>query len=263
MSLGANDVANSWATSVASRSLTLVQAMIGASIMEFCGALGVGARVADTIRTGVVDPELFSETPGMLMLGMTCAVVASSIWLTIATSIGMPVSTTHSIMGGVIGMGVATIGAKQVTWVAPPDSQGTEWIDTGVVSVFCAWIIAPGLSGGFAAIIFTITKYGVMLRSNPVMKAFVCIPIYFSITAMLLAMLLIWKGGGYEVNLDQGGIAGAIIGTGLGFGLLITIFLMPWLWRVVVKDDWQLRWWHIFQGPLLLKRGEVPPPPPR
>jgi solute carrier family 20 (sodium-dependent phosphate transporter) len=101
--IGANDVANSWATSVASRSLTLIQAMMLASVMEFAGAFGVGARVADTIRTGVVDPDLFENNPPMLMLGMTCAVIASSIWLTIATSVGMPVSTTHSIMGGVIG----------------------------------------------------------------------------------------------------------------------------------------------------------------
>jgi sodium-dependent phosphate transporter len=86
--------------------------MILASIMEFAGSVGVGARVADTIRTKVVDTTLYKDDPAMLMLGMVCAVTASSIYLTFATRIGMPVSTTHSILGGVIGMGVASVGAN-------------------------------------------------------------------------------------------------------------------------------------------------------
>jgi sodium-dependent phosphate transporter len=85
--------------------------MVLASIMEFAGSVGVGARVADTIRTKIVKTSLFNEDPALLMLGMVCAVVASSIYLTFATKVGMPVSTTHSIMGGVIGMGVAAVGA--------------------------------------------------------------------------------------------------------------------------------------------------------
>ncbi|RYP69035.1 hypothetical protein DL770_008313 [Monosporascus sp. CRB-9-2] len=259
--IGANDVANSWATSVASRSLTLFQAMIGASIMEFAGAFGIGARVADTVRTGIVSPDLFESEPSVLMLGMTCAVIASSLWLTMATRLGLPVSTTHSIMGGVIGMGVASVGAPNVTWVAPPGTAGTEVINTGVVSVVMAWILAPGLSGIFAALVFSITKYGVMLRKNPVMMALALVPVYFSVTACLLCMLLLWKGGYYEINLTQPQLAGTIVGTGFGFGFLVAIFLMPWLYRVVVKDDWQLRWYHIPMGPLVLRRPEPPAPP--
>lgn len=95
-----------------SRSVTYLQAMVLASIMEFAGSLGVGARVADTIRTKVVDTALFKDDPALLMLGMVCAVTASSLYLTLATRIGLPVSTTHSIMGGVIGMGVAVVGAN-------------------------------------------------------------------------------------------------------------------------------------------------------
>ncbi|RWA03717.1 hypothetical protein EKO27_g11388 [Xylaria grammica] len=259
--IGANDVANSWATSVASRSLTLAQAMLGASIFEFAGAVGVGARVADTIRTKIVSPDHYEDQPAVLMLGMVCAIMGSSIWLTIATKIGMPVSTTHSLLGGVVGMGIASIGADKVTWVAPASAVGTEKVNTGVVSVFLAWIIAPGLSAGFASIIFLSTKYGVMLRKDPVKKAFALIPVYFGLTAILLAMLLIWKGGSYEVNLTEGGIAGAIIGTGFAWALLVAIFFMPWLWRVVVQEDWQLRWWHIYMGPLLLRRAEPTAPP--
>lgn len=235
--------------------------MCGASIMEFAGAFGVGARVAETVRTKIVKPDNYESEPAVLMLGMTCAVIASSLWLTFATKIGLPVSTTHSIMGGVIGMGIASVGASKVTWVAPPGTTGTAVINTGVVSVLMAWIIAPGLSGIFSAIVFSITKYAVMLRKDPVMKALALVPVYFAITACLLCMLLLWKGGYYTIHLTDAQLAGTIVGTGVGFGLLIAAFLMPWLYRVVVKDDWQLRWYHIALGPLLLKRPEPPSPP--
>ncbi|KAL1854029.1 hypothetical protein VTK73DRAFT_8828 [Phialemonium thermophilum] len=154
--IGANDVANSWATSVGSRSVTYLQAMALATVMEFSGSMGVGARVADTIRTKVVDTSLFTDDPAILMLGMVCAVVASSTYLTVATRLGFPVSTTHSIMGGVIGMGIASVGTSGIQWVGK--GSGTGVINAGVVQVFLAWIIAPGLSGCFGAIIFLLTK---------------------------------------------------------------------------------------------------------
>lgn len=258
--IGANDVANSWASSVSSRSVTYLQAMIGASVMEFGGALGVGGRVADTIRTKVVDVKAFNDQPALLMLGMVCAVIASSSYLTFATRVGMPVSTTHSILGGVLGMGIGALGSSGVTWVGYNKSGGVV-IKEGVVQVFLAWIIAPVLSGAFGAIIFTITKYGVLLRSNPTAKGLMLVPFYFWLTGSLITMLLIWKGGDYNVDLHDGQIPGVIVAAGAAFALLITIFLIPWLYRVVIKEDWQLNGFHIFQGPLLLRRGEVPPPP--
>jgi len=258
--IGANDVANSWASSVSSRSITYLQAMMGASIMEFGGALGVGGRVADTIRTKIVDIKAFDEQPALLMLGMVCAVIASASYLTMATRFGMPVSTTHSILGGVLGMGIGALGGGGVTWVGYK-KDGSVDIKQGVVQVFLAWIIAPVLSGAFAAIIFLLTKYGVLLRSNPTMKGLMLIPIYFWVTASLIVMLLIWKGGDYEVKLTDAQIPGVIVAAGAAWGLLMAIFLVPWVYRVVIKEDWQLRAWHILQGPLLLRRGEVPPPP--
>jgi sodium-dependent phosphate transporter len=119
--IGANDVANSWA-------------MIGASIMEFTGALGVGGRVADTIRTQIVDVSAFDDSPALLMLGMVCAVIASASYLTMATRLGFPVSTTHSILGGVLGMGIGALGGKGITWVGY-NEQGSVDIQKGVVQV--------------------------------------------------------------------------------------------------------------------------------
>ncbi|EGY16466.1 hypothetical protein VD0002_g7048 [Verticillium dahliae] len=257
--IGANDVANSWATSVASRSISYLYAMCAASVMEFAGAMGVGARVADTIRTKIVDTEQYNDDPAVLMLGMVCAVVASSLYLTFATKVGFPVSTTHSILGGVIGMGVASVGAKNILWVG--SGGGTNVISTGVVQVFMAWIIAPCLSAIFGAIIFSITKYAVLLRTNPAMKGLFVVPIYFAITGMLITMLLIWKGGSYEINLTDQEIPGVIVAAGSAWGLLIATFLCPWLYRVVIREDWEMKWYHMFKGPFLLRRGEVPPAP--
>ncbi|KAK7976977.1 phosphate-repressible phosphate permease [Apiospora saccharicola] len=257
--IGANDVANSWATSVGSRSVTLIQAMVLAAIMEFTGAVGVGARITDVIRTGIVETDQFTDNPGLLMLGMTCAVIGSSVWLTIATRIGLPVSTTHSILGGVIGMGVASLGADGVIWVK--EGSGTAVINGGVVQVFLAWIIAPGIAGIFGAIMFLITKFGVMLRKDPVKMALFAIPIYFWLTASLICMLLLWKGGGYTINLTEPELIGTIVGAGAGFAVVASLFVLPWIYRVVVLEDWQLRWYHLPQGPLLLRRGPVPPPP--
>ncbi|KAM0550856.1 hypothetical protein ACHAPJ_008720 [Fusarium lateritium] len=251
--IGANDVANSWATSVSSRSITYIQAMTLGSILEFAGSVGVGARVADTIRTKVVDIDQFEENPALLMLGMMCAIVSSSIYLTFCTRIGLPVSTTHSIMGGVIGMGIALVGADGIHW-----AELDKGISGGVVSVFLAWIIAPGLAGAFGAIIFLITKYGVMLRSKPVWKGLYLTPVYFGITASLLTMLIVWKGGSISIDFTDAETAGLIIGVGAAWALIIAIFLCPWLYRIVIVDDWQLRWWHIPYGPLLLRRPAPP-----
>ncbi|KAF1847694.1 phosphate-repressible phosphate permease-like protein [Cucurbitaria berberidis CBS 394.84] len=245
--IGANDVANSFATSVASRSLTLKQAMCIASVMEFAGAMLVGSRVTDTIRTKVISTKLFEQDPSVLMLGMVCAIVGSATYLTIATRFTMPVSTTHSIMGGVIGVGIAASGPK-----------GVNWSFKGVSQVFAAWGIAPGIAGGFGAIIFLITKYGVMRRKNPVMKAFIMVPIYFFITAFLLALLIVWKGGSAKIKLTDGQAVGVAFGVGGVVALIIATFFIPFLYRRIIKDDWELKAWEVIKGPLLLRRPQPP-----
>jgi phosphate/sulfate permease len=173
------------------------------SILEFAGAVGVGGRVADTIRTKVVSIDAFEDSPALLMLGMVCAVVASSLYLTFATKVGLPVSSTHSILGAVLGMGIGALGGNGVLWVGHHE-DGSVDISGGVVQVFLAWIIAPILAGAAGAILFTITKYTVLLRSNPALKGLIAIPIFAWITGTLIAMLLIWKGGSYTVDLSDG-----------------------------------------------------------
>ncbi|KAJ5836209.1 Phosphate transporter [Penicillium robsamsonii] len=252
--IGANDCANSWSTSVSSRSLKHWQAMVLGSIMEFAGAVGVGNSVSDTIRTKIVKIDAFANNAPLLMLGMCCAVVASAIYLTICTKIGLPVSTTHSILGGILGMGIALIGADDIIW------WGGD-INSGVVQVFLAWVIAPLLSGVAGALIFLITKYGILLRKNPALKALYTIPFYFLLTTGLLTMLIVWKGGSSRIDLEGPEIAGTVIGVGAGMALISAVFLCPWIYRRVIMNDWQLKPWDLIYGPLLLRRGEVPAPP--
>lgn len=224
--------------------------MVIASCMEFAGAMAVGAQVTETIRTKVISVDLFESDPSVLMLAMVCAIVGSSVWLTIATRFTMPVSTTHSIMGGVIGVGIAAIGAEGVNW---------GW--SGVSQVFAAWAIAPGIAGIFASIIFLATKYGVMRRKNPVKNAFIAVPFYFFLTSALLTMLIVWKGGSARIDLEDRELPGPILGVGAGVALIVVVFFIPYLYRKILKDDWQLKAWHIIQGPLLLKRPDPPARP--
>ncbi|KAK9242270.1 phosphate transporter [Lipomyces tetrasporus] len=252
--IGANDVANSFATSVSSRSLTYTQAMILAAMCEFLGAVLLGNRVADTIRNKIISVKLFEDSPATLMLGMVCAVVGSSTWLTIATRIGAPVSTTHSIVGAIIGVGIATYGGDGVVW---------GW--KGFSQIVASWFIAPGVAGCFAAILFLITKFLVLERGDKALRnAFFVLPVYFCFTTSVLTLVIVWKSGA-QLNVSKltpAGIAAAVLGVAGATLLLYLVFFLPYLQRRIVKEDWTIKWYHIFIGPLLWNRGEIPPAPP-
>ncbi|KAH7149120.1 phosphate transporter [Dactylonectria estremocensis] len=247
--IGANDVANSFATSVSSRSLTMKQAMLVAAVCEFSGSVTVGARVADTIRNKIVEPHHFDGAPSVLLLSMMCTIVGSSVFLTFATRNGMPVSTTHSIIGGLVGTATASIGFDKVNW---------GW--NGVSQVFAAWIIAPGIAGCLGAILFFITKRFVLTRQAAVRRSFYSIPFYTFLTISALTMLVAWKGI-QGVDLPTSHVIIIIFSTASGVTLLQGIFLMPFLWARIIMEDWTLRWYHIFLGPLLLYRSPAPPTP--
>ncbi|KAF5099132.1 hypothetical protein D0Z03_001080 [Geotrichum reessii] len=250
--IGANDVANSFATSVSSRSLTYPQAMILAAICEFLGAVLAGSRVSDTIRNNIIDVNMFNDAPAGLMLTMACALFGSSIWMSIATKIGAPVSTTHSIVGGIIGAGIAANGAS-----------GVEWGWSGFAKIVASWFVSPLVAGGFASVLFLVTKYTVLERKNSLRKAMLVVPAYFALTAGVLIMVIVWKGAPNLKldNLSQAQILGAIFG-GAGVAVaLYFIFWYPFLYRKLVLEDWTLKSYDIIYGPFLFRRGEVPPLP--
>ncbi|RLV89547.1 Phosphate permease PHO89 [Spathaspora sp. JA1] len=255
--IGANDVANSFASSVSSRSLKYWQAMILAAMMEFLGAVLVGSRVSDTIRNKIVDVAEFETEPAVLMLTMACALIGSSTWLTIATSVGMPVSTTHSIVGAVIGASIAAKGAQHILW---------GW--GGVAQIVASWFIAPLIAGTFASIIFLISKYSVLEIKDPkrsLKNAMLLVPCLVFITFSILTMLIVWKGSpklGLS-NLSTGTTVGAIFGVGAVASAVYMIFFYPVFRRKLIHEDWTLQWYDFLRGPIYyFKPTDTIPPRP-
>lgn len=147
------------------------QAVLIAAVTEFAGSVAVGSRVSDTLRERVIDPSLYEAQPAVLLLAMMCTAAGSGVFLTIATRYGLPVSTTHSTIGGMVGAAAASVGIKRVDW-------GVH----GVSHVFLAWVIAPGISGVLGAALFLVTKYAVLSRTRAVRNALWSIPVYTFIT---------------------------------------------------------------------------------
>ena len=152
--IGANDVANTFATSVGAKSVTVRQAVVLASIFEFLGAVTMGSSVAKTMRKGIADVECFDDNPGLLMWGMTCVILAVGIWLCLASYLEMPVSTTHSCVGGIIGMTMMARGSECVVWNAPND---TFPFVKGVSAIVVSWVLSPVASGICGAIFYGLT----------------------------------------------------------------------------------------------------------
>ncbi|TFK96871.1 sodium:inorganic phosphate symporter [Pterulicium gracile] len=247
--IGANDVANSFATSVASKSLTLKQACVAAGICEFLGAVLVGARVSGTIKNGIIDLAAFQDNAGVQLLGFTCAIMASGTWLMIATYNSWTVSTTYSIVASLIGVGVATGGGDAVQW----GWNGGK----GVATIFAGFLIAPSIAGCFGAAVYLISKYAVLVRKDSLRAGLYTIPFYFLAVGSILTMSIVYKGAP-SLNIDEftpGVTAGIILGTGGAVGLLASLFWLPFVYAKVVRDDYTLQWYHVFLGPLLWKRA--------
>lgn len=249
--IGANDVANAFATSVSSGSLTLVQAAIIACFTEFLGAVLLGNMTSETIKSGIVPVDSFVERPELLMTGMLCALFGSATWVIFASRQGWPVSTTHSIVGAIIGMGFASFGPNTVDW---------SW--NGVGGIIASWFISPVVSGAFTAIIYLIVKYGVLERKNSVKYGLWAAPIFFFITITIEVFYIMYKGAPRAAaakTLTIGAIVGIAIGIGAFFGILGIIFVRPWLKRKVVDRE-DIKWYHVFVIPVLPKRPTVKDP---
>ncbi|KAF4214241.1 hypothetical protein CNMCM8980_006926 [Aspergillus fumigatiaffinis] len=245
--IGANDVANSYATSVSSRSLTLIQAGILATITEFIGAIALGQQVTSTIRSGVFSIDRFLDSPGVLIMAMVVAEVGSSIWLTVCTYFGFPVSTTQSIVGALIGVAIAS--DLPVHW---------GWKSQSVSQIAASWGIAPVISAGFGAIIFMSIRFLVHSREDPMKWALRVLPFYYALTAGILALFIVISGGHGVPKLEDlgaGKACGIILGVFAGVWVISAVFFVPYYWRSLVKEDRRLRFWHIPMGPLLWRDG--------
>ncbi|KAF6810836.1 sodium phosphate [Colletotrichum sojae] len=249
---GANDVANAWATSVSSRSITYRQAMIFGTIFEMLGAITVGARTAETIKNGIIPNSAFNDNAGVQMLAFTCALAAASTWVMWCTRHSAHVSSTYSLISAVAGVGVATAGADKVQW---------GWNKgKGLGAIFAGLGMAPAISGCFGAIIFMLIKLVVHVRKNPVPWAVWTSPFFFLIAGTVCTLSIVYKGSP-NLGLNKKPswyIAAVTMGTGGGLALVAAIFFVPFVHAKVVKKDYTLKWWHFIQGPLLFKRPAPP-----
>jgi len=201
--VGANDVANAMGTSVGSRALTIRQAVVVAAIFEFAGAYLAGGEVTATIRSGMLDAGLFSGNPELLVFGMLASLLAAGIWLMLASQRGWPVSTTHSIVGAIVGFAAVGVGMDAVKW-------------SKIGSIVMSWIVSPALAGIIAYWLFVSVQTFILNARHPLEAAKRYVPIYIFVAGFVISLITIQKGlshTGLEISpLQSYGIA---IGIGL------------------------------------------------
>ncbi len=179
--IGANDVANAMGTSVGSKTLTFRQAILVAAVAEFVGAFFVGGHVSDTIRKGMVDPTMFQGVPLHLVYGMIAALVGSAIWLHIASYLGWPVSTTHSIVGAVVGFGVVAGGVEAVNWGK-------------VGEIILSWIVSPAMGALVSFLLFRLLTKFIFNTRHPLLHARQMVPYLVWVVFFVLANSMVYKG---------------------------------------------------------------------
>lgn len=243
-----DDVANAWATSVSSRSITYRWAMVLATCCEILGATTVGARTAETIKNGIIPNSAFQGNAGVQMLAFTCALAGASSWVMWCTKHSAHVSSTYSLISAVAGVGVATVGASQVQW---------GWNNgKGLGAIFAGLFMAPTIAGCFGAIIFGLIKYMVHVRKNPTPWAVYSVPLWFLIAGTICTLSVVYKGSP-NLGLNkkpQWYIIAVTLGTGFGVSALSAIFFVPFIRAKVIMKDYTVKPWMIIYGPALFWR---------
>ena len=179
--IGANDVANAMGTSVGARALTLWQAVLVACVFEFAGAYLAGGEVTSTIRKGIIDAGVMSDNPELLVYGMIASLLAAGIWLLIAYYFGWPVSTTHSIVGAIVGFAAVGISVDAVKWGK-------------VGSIVASWVVSPVMAGTISFLLFTSVKRLILQTSDPFMSAKRYVPFYMFLAGFVVSMVTFLKG---------------------------------------------------------------------
>jgi len=237
--IGANDVANAYATSVGSKALTIKQACALAVIFEFAGAVLAGSGVADTIRKGIADYSCFDGgymDSAILMYGNLCVVASVAVWLFLASWAEMPVSTTHSCVGGMIGMTIVAKSASCVVWIKETDADSL-YIPKGVVGIVLSWIFSPVLSGVFAVLLFAFVRSLVLRSKSSFNRSILFYPLLIVLAVWINVFFVISKGitkkicdKGTEswICYDDAKIKGWIaLGFSGGIGIFVAAALYP------------------------------------
>ncbi len=205
--IGANDVANVMGTSVGSGAITVTTAIIIAAIFEFAGAVLAGGHVTQTIRKGIIDPQPITNNPEILVLGMLAALLAAAVWLMVASTRGWPVSTTHSIVGAVVGFAVAAIGIEAVNW-------------TKIGQIVASWVISPVLGGAISFMLMISIRKLILNTDNPSESAKRWGPFYVFLVGFIISLVTIFKGLKHlkiDLNIPTSFLVAAIIGVAVAF----------------------------------------------
>jgi len=221
--IGANDVANAMGTSIGSKVLTIKQAVIIAGIFEFAGAFLAGGQVTSTIRKGIIDSGAVAQSPDLLIFGMLASLVAAGIWLLVASHNGWPVSTTHTIVGAIVGFAIVGLGPDAVKW----DKVG---------SIVASWVVSPLLSGALAFFLFRSVQKLILDTENPIANAKKYVPVYIFATGFMIALVTLYKGLkhiGLELSAGQSYLIATIV------GLIVTACGMYYISRIKIdpSDD--------------------------
>ncbi|MDH5518734.1 MAG: inorganic phosphate transporter [Gammaproteobacteria bacterium] len=210
--IGANDVANAMATSVGSRALTIKQAILIAAVFEFAGAILAGGQVTKTIRKGIIDAKVLESSPELLVYGMLAALLAAGCWLLIASRKGWPVSTTHSIVGAIVGFAMVGIGIEAVSW--------------GKVGfIVASWVVSPVLAGVIAYALFRSVQKLILDTDTPFDNAKRYVPFYIFIVGFIISLVTLVKGlkhVGLHLSTAENYFYAVIVGLVImGFGISV------------------------------------------
>lgn len=222
--IGANDVANSFGTSVGAKVLTLRQACVLGSIFELLGALLIGYRVSDTIRKGIIDVELYNGTESTLMVGNVAALTGSCVWLFVATFLKLPVSTTHSIVGATVGFALVAHGHK-----------GINWMKMGFI--VGSWFISPVLSGLISVLVFLAIKILVLNQEKPLEPGLKLLPVFYALTAAINLFSVFYKGSSllYFDRIPLYGVFIITFGAAAIVAVVVRIIFVPWYRKKIQK----------------------------
>lgn len=218
--IGANDVANVMGTSVGSGAITVTTAIVIAGIFEFAGAALAGGQVTRTIRKGIIDPSPIVNNPEILVLGMLAALLAAAVWLMVASTRGWPVSTTHSIVGAVVGFAIAGIGVDAVQW--------------GKISqIVASWVVSPLLGGTVAYILMISIRRLILNTDNPFLSAKRWGPVYVFLVGFIISLVTMFKGLKHlnlEFSVPMSFLVAAI------FGVVVAVIGWAMIRRVQVDE---------------------------
>ncbi len=214
--VGANDVANAMGTSVGSKAITIQQAIIIAMVFEFAGAYLAGGEVTSTIRKGIINPDALQGTPELFIFGMMAALLAAGTWLLVATTFGWPVSTTHSIIGAIVGFATVGISVDAVYWAK-------------VAEIVASWVVSPVMAGSLSFLMYLSVRRFIFGANDIFAAAKRYVPVYIFMVGFVISMVTLVKGlshVGLDISFERSIIFALIIATlisGIGVAMLSRI----------------------------------------